>query len=590
VGWRPNGEAAVLRIGRGFLAVMALCLALAAPAQAVTPLRTIVEDVPGAAGYRYQARDDLGNSMDTLKVVKSPFGGYIGVYHTSGNGEFAVKVATSVDLLNWTFQANLAPNASQPTIHNLPQGAALVAYESHVGCGGASHCLGLRYYATESALLNGAASRRVILPRKLSSCAEGTPNIFAAKADLSSIDIGFHYFSGCTVDREARGRLLNFSPASWSAWASPNIDLLILAAGASPEGHIGDRDGNFYDGAYQRLYEGQIAPLTSWRSFLLAKGSATQLAIRTHKGSRGFANPTYTVLSLPNGQPGMVVTQYLTLSGAQPGEAGELVYYRPINPPPAPPPPPGPDPVIAAAGDISCANVVCNDDETSNLLVAERPTKVLTLGDNQYEHGELQNFQTYYEPDWGRVKDITMPSPGNHDPPSSGYGSYFGAPPNYSFGLGAWHLISLDSTGIPAATAFLESDLAQHSNQCVLAYWHHPRFSSDASHGNNTAISGFWTRLYGARADVVLVGHAHTYERFAPQTPAAELDPTGIRQFVVGTGGKALHSFGTVRANSEVRIGGVHGVLRMTLRPTSYEWRFQGENGTIYDSGSGDCV
>ena len=140
----------------------------------------------------------------------------------------------------------------------------------------------------------------------------------------------------------------------------------------------------------------------------------------------------------------MVVTQFVPSSAAAPGEAGELVYYRPQDPPPSP--------TIAAAGDISCQNTACHDDETSELLVQDAPTKVLTLGDNQYEHGELVNFEKYYHSDWGRVKAITMPTPGNHDPPSSGYGPYFGKPPNYSFDLGAWHLIALDSTGIAAAT------------------------------------------------------------------------------------------------------------------------------------------
>jgi len=188
------------------------------------------------------------------------------------------------------------------------------------------------------------------------------------------------------------------------------------------------------------------------------------------------------------------------------------------------------------------------------------------------------------------VKSITMPTPGNHDPPSSGYAAYFGKPSNYSFDLGAWHLIALDSTNITAATAFLESDLAQHSGtRCILGFWHHPRFSSDAIHGSNAAMGPLWTRLYAAGGDVALVGHAHTYERFAPQTPTAQASPTGIRQFIVGTGGKALHGFGTIRANSEVRLAGLYGVLRMTLHPTSYDWRFQGEDGATYDSGSGTC-
>jgi hypothetical protein len=557
-----------------------LCLALAIPAQAAIPLRTIVEDVAGSAAYRYGLRDNFGNSMEGLKVVKSPFGGYLGVYHTTTAGRSAVKVATSTDLMSWRFQSNLVDNASHPTIHKPARDTSLVAYESHVSCGGAGHCLALRYYTTESALLSGAASRRVTLPRRLSTCGEGSPSVFSAAADLSSIDLGFDYVRDCSVDRQARGTLQDFDPTTWSPYATPSVDEAILAGGASPDGDIGDRDGNAHDGVYNRLYEGQLAAISSWRTFLLVGGVATQLSTRTHGGSRGFAKPTFTPLTLPSGEPGVVVTQFVTSAGAAPGEAGELIYYREN---------PKTDPTIAAAGDISCANVSCHDDETSNLMVADPPTRVLTLGDNQYEHGQLENFQAYYEPDWGRLKSITMPSPGNHDPPSSGYGTYFGKPANYSYELGAWHLIALDSTGVAAAAAFLETDLAQHLNRCILAYWHHPRFSSGATHGNNAAMAPLWDRLYAAGADVVLGGHDHLYERFAPQTPAAESSPTGIREFVVGTGGKALYSFGTVQANSEMRIAGRNGVLRMTLHPTSYDWRFQGEDGATYDSGSSSC-
>jgi acid phosphatase type 7 len=143
---------------------------------------------------------------------------------------------------------------------------------------------------------------------------------------------------------------------------------------------------------------------------------------------------------------------------------------------------------------------------------------------------------------------------------------------------------------VTAATTFLTSDLAGRTNRCILAYWHHPRFSSGANHGNNAAMAPLWDRLYAAGADVVLVGHDHIYERFAPQTPDAVASPTGIREFVVGTGGRALHQLGTVRANSEVRIAGTFGVLRMTLNPASYDWRFQGEDGVDYDSGSDVCT
>jgi len=331
------------------------------------------------------------------------------------------------------------------------------------------------------------------------------------------------------------------------------------------------------------VIEAQLEPgvFSSWRNFLWSGSGVTQLSIQTHGGSQAFANPTFTPLPLPNGEPGVVVTQLLPLSGAAPGEEGELVYYRPEDPP---------TPTIAAAGDISCQqNSTCHDDETANLLEDEQPTKVLTLGDNQYEYGDLSAFETYYAPDWGRMKSLTMPAPGNHDPPSSGYTAYFGKPANYSFDLGAWHLISLDATNVTAATTFLDEDLAAHHNRCILAFWHHPRFSSSSAHGNNPALAPFWDRLYAAGADVVLNGHAHVYERFAPQTPSAQASPTGIREFVVGTGGKALHGFGTVKANSEARIAGKFGVLRMTLHPDSYEWRYQGEDYATYDSGSGNC-
>ena len=175
VGSSGGHEVAPRRLGpRLLIATLLWLLALGGAAQAATPLRTIVEDVPGSTAYRYAVRDSMGNSMDTLKIVRSPFGRYLGVYHTVTNGRFAVKVATSVDLLNWRFAANLAYDGSQATIYPLRWGEVLVAYESHVGCPGGKRCIALRHYRTESALLSGAASRSVILPRTLSTCAEGT--------------------------------------------------------------------------------------------------------------------------------------------------------------------------------------------------------------------------------------------------------------------------------------------------------------------------------------------------------------------------------------------------------------------------------
>ena len=184
----------------------------------------------------------------------------------------------------------------------------------------------------------------------------------------------------------------------------------------------------------------------------------------------------------------MVVTQFIPVSGAAPGRgrASSSTTARAIRRASAA----GPDPTIAAAGDISCTRTRrCHDDETSACSSADPPTRVLTLGDNQYESGELANFQTYYEPDWGRLKSITMPSPGNHDPPSSGYGAYFGdagqllVRPRRM----APDLARLDRASRPPPRSST-SDLANRTNRCILAYWHHPRFSSGATHGNNSAI------------------------------------------------------------------------------------------------------
>jgi hypothetical protein len=275
--------------------------------------------------------------------------------------------------------------------------------------------------------------------------------------------------------------------------------------------------------------------------------------------------------------------------------------------------------VIAAAGDIACdpgasqaARVrdirdVCRERNTANLLVAGRYAAVLTLGDNQYESGSLGDYRVAYHPTWGRVKASTYPVPGNHEygtRGASGYFAYFGSragPPTrgyYSFDVGSWHLIALNSNcgtiggcdeNSPQGR-WLRDDLAAHRNTCTLAYWHHPRFSS-GPHGNDERFAGFWRLLYTAGADVVLAGHDHLYERFAHQSPNARADATrGIRQFTVGTGGRSHYAARNIRPNSEVRNSGTFGVLALTLHPSGYDWRFVPEQGkTFADSGSGVC-
>lgn len=275
-----------------------------------------------------------------------------------------------------------------------------------------------------------------------------------------------------------------------------------------------------------------------------------------------------------------------------------------------------PYPRVAAAGDIACdpgsANFAggtnsCHMRETAALL-HDRLAAVLPLGDLQYEDGALEKFHASYAPTWGRRFDITRPAVGNHEyltPGAAGYFAYFGARAGdadrgyYSFDVGAWHLVAINSNcskvggcgGDSPQTRWLRADLARHRTTCTLAYWHHPRFSS-GQHGSYAAMEAIWQVLYDAGADVVLSGHDHYYERFAGQTAAGALDHArGIRQFVVGTGGRNLtRSRGGPAPNSEIRDSSTFGVLELTLRPTSYGWRFVGEPGSLFsDVGGQPC-
>jgi acid phosphatase type 7 len=254
--------------------------------------------------------------------------------------------------------------------------------------------------------------------------------------------------------------------------------------------------------------------------------------------------------------------------------------------------------VIAAAGDICSTTTDCGP--TATLLGQIAPTRVLTLGDNAYPDGASSDYTSYYDPNWGKFKSITSPAPGNHDyhtANAAGYFGYFGsqAPAAYySFDVGSWHLISLngeiDHSAGSAQETWLANDLAAHKTQCTLAYWHEPRFSSGAVHGSDTGFDPFWRDLYAAGADVVLNGHDHDYERFAPQNPDGGADANGIREFVVGTGGASHYTFGAPIANSQVRDDTSYGVLKLTLHSSSYDWQFLPVAGASFtDSGSTAC-
>jgi hypothetical protein len=332
-------------------------------------------------------------------------------------------------------------------------------------------------------------------------------------------------------------------------------------------------------------------------------------------------NSSYQLGSVDVGATLLVLVTASNSAGSSTATSGATDVVAPL-------PAPAGDPVIAAAGDIACdpaspsfnagagTLTECRQQATSDLLVGQGFSSVLALGDNQYECGGYDAFLQAYDPSWGRVKGITHPVPGNHeyqgsggtdcDPThsASGYYTYFGSAAGdptkgyYSFDIGSWHVVALNSncvyiggcgSGSPQET-WLRADLAAHPTDCTLASWHHPRFTS-SSVGEDSEVAPFWQDLVDAGVDVVLNGHAHGYERFAPQSPSEQYDPTrGMREFVVGTGGEDFQTFAISKPLSESRTADTFGVLKLTLHATSYEWQFASVAGASFaDSGTTFC-
>ncbi len=266
---------------------------------------------------------------------------------------------------------------------------------------------------------------------------------------------------------------------------------------------------------------------------------------------------------------------------------------------------------IYAAGDIAdCRKMPAAEThaaETGALIAAhlasDNRAEVLTLGDHTYPVGLLSEFYDCYDKTWGQFKNRTHPAPGNHEyytPEASGYYSYFSELNDasrrsyYSVEIGAWHVVSLNSNlrenAYAAQLAWLKEDLAKHPTKCTLAYWHHPVFSS-GGHGNNSLMKETWKVLEDAHADVILSGHDHDYERFAPQNVNGERDDAhGMREFIVGTGGAYLTPLFFRKENSEVSTNTTYGVLKMVLKEDSYEWEFLPVGGSTFaDHGTGTC-
>jgi len=287
-----------------------------------------------------------------------------------------------------------------------------------------------------------------------------------------------------------------------------------------------------------------------------------------------------------------------------------VIEHR-IDPFPSPASTDGKTFILVGAGDIAS----CKDPEGAHAtakLLERIPGTVFAAGDLAYERGNLAEFQNCYDPTWGEFKGRTKPALGNHeyvDPTAHGYFGYWGARAGpagkgyYSYDLGSWHIVALNTNcyskilggcdvGSPEET-WLRKDLAEHPDSCVLAYGHHALFSSGVfrSHAIHPELKELWRDLYSARAALVLAGHEHSYERFAPQDPEGHAEPVnGIREIVVGTGGRSHDPLGFALANSEVRNTDTFGVIKLTLTPGHYTWEFIPEEGkTFTDSGSGEC-
>lgn len=267
---------------------------------------------------------------------------------------------------------------------------------------------------------------------------------------------------------------------------------------------------------------------------------------------------------------------------------------------------PAVDPRIYAVGDISdCTNE--NDTATAGIL-AGTSGSILALGDIAYPSGRTEDFSNCFQPAWGDLKSRILPAPGNHEYQTvgaAGYYSYFGDIASsatngyYAKTLGQWRIYALNSNcaevnGCNQGSAqhtWLEEDLTRHPRKCVLAFFHHPPFSS-GQHGNTPEVLPLWQLLSDKGADVVLAGHDHLYERFQPLDRNGEVSTsgTGVRMFVVGTGGRSLYSFNQIRTGSEARDNSTYGVLSMTLHPDAYSWKFLPVAGSTYsDSGTTYC-
>lgn len=293
-------------------------------------------------------------------------------------------------------------------------------------------------------------------------------------------------------------------------------------------------------------------------------------------------------------------------TAASGGYSPSVVSPPATTSPVAPRRPAGTTAVLVGAGDIASCD--STGDSRTTALLERTPGIVFTLGDNAYPTGSRTDFTRCYQPTWGQVRARTRPAVGNHEygtGNADAYFDYFGAAAGprgkgyYSYDAGTWHVVVLNTNcgSVPggcgrgsAQERWLRTDLAASNATCTVAMGHHPLFTSARTHPPATETRPLVQALYDAGAELLLAGHNHVYERFAPQTPAGRRDETrGIREIVAGTGGAALYPFGRTAANSELRNNHTFGVVRLTLSPASYRWDFLSTSGRFTDTGRGTC-
>lgn len=450
------------------------------------------------------------------------------------------------------------------------------------------------------------------------------PKVFAGYRQCSTQSDGWHQYAPGNAVAEQKGFSYSISPGFWKAGEQPRLERDLTRWNESIRSMIASKAPFQLITSFNEWGEGTaVEAAEEWAS---PSGYGAYLDALHDNGASVLPITATAVVATATPAP----VQPPTVSVAKTPTAPESpASPTAVVPTILPPSNAAQETIIVAVGDIACEKNeagLCNQDKVADLTFAIDPDAALLLGDIQYECGLLVDFYKFFDVSWRRLQPILHPVPGNHEyntnriPTSAcfglpegapGYYTYFGAAASplepecragcsgyYSFDLGAWHLIALNSNcghvgGCGADSPqlkWLQNDLAAHPKQCTLAYWHHPRFSS-GKHGNQDSLGLIYKRLYDAGADVVLAGHDHIYERFGPLDPSGEPDPArGIRNFVVGTGGRSHYAFSFQLASSEARNADTYGVLKLTLRDSGYTWEFVPEAGkTFTDSGSDDC-